>query len=188
MGDRKKTPEFRMSYPHLFEKADMSEKYEVKCLFPEGTDLSELKALARATAIEEWGDKIPAKMKSPFLKIDHDETPEYEGFDILINVRSGKRVAVFDSNVERIIDPEDIYGGCWGYAYVTCRAYDGRGPNVKKKFTPGLIFDLVKIQKSRDDDPFGDSEVDDTEDGFDSIDGGAKATKTTDDTEDSWLD
>ena len=179
MPDKLKTPKFRMSYPNLFEKGNMSGKYEVKCLFPEGTDLTELKKLARKTAVEAWGDAIHKKLKSPFHKIDHDDDPEYIGFDYLINIRSGKRVPVFDANTDRIMDPEDIYGGCWGYAIVTCRSYGGG----KTGHAPGIIFDMKKVQKIQDDEPFGDS-MDDTEEGFDAVEGGSTATVPQ---EDDWI-
>ena len=41
------TPVFRVSFPDIVERSDMSNKYQIQMLFKKGTDISELVAVAK---------------------------------------------------------------------------------------------------------------------------------------------
>ena len=57
---------------------------------------------------------------------------------------------VVDGNVQKILDPRQVYSGCYGYANVSFFAYNNAG----KK---GIGCGLNGIQKTRDGEPLGSS-------------------------------
>ena len=175
------TPEFRVSFAHVFEPHAFSEgdekKYSVVMLFDENEDLSKLKALAAATAKEKWGKKIPANMRNPFRK--GSEKPNLDGYEgkIFVTASSKMKPGLVDKDVQAIIDKEEFYSGCYARATVTCYAYGGPGT----KFTPGVAFGLQNIQKLRAGDTFsGRSKAEDDFDVFDTGDDDTDFSDTTD--------
>jgi hypothetical protein len=92
------TPEAIISFPRLFTPNE-NDKYEASLIFPEGTDISELKTAAGAVAFEKFGDKAAAmfangQLHSPFnpgAKKVHLGYPEDSTF---INARSTRQPGV----------------------------------------------------------------------------------------------
>jgi len=72
----------------------------------------------------------------------------YESGAIFMNLKSETKPGVVDQNVEDIIDPAQIYAGCYAQATVNAYAYDFKG-------NAGVAFGLGNIQKTRDGDPIG---------------------------------
>jgi len=165
-----KTPEGRVSFPKVFEKSDYSGKFELTLVFPKGTDLSMLKALATKAVREKWSNKIPAGLKSPFRKCG--EKPEtygeqFDPDDIFIGFRSSTRQpGIVDASVQPIIEQSEFYPGCWARVSTNAYAYD-------KKGNKGVAFGLINIQKVRDDDPLAASAVR-AEDDFDPLEGSSE--------------
>ena len=96
-----------------------------------------------------WGGKIPRNLKIAFQDGDDsdlDKYPENEGH-WLLNARSKKKVGLVDTDRQPILDPEEIYSGCWAYVSVTSFAYDNE--------SKGVSFFLNNIMKARDDERFG---------------------------------
>lgn len=96
-----------------------------------------------------WGGKIPRNLKIAFQDGDDsdlDKYPENEGH-YLLNARSKKKVGLVDIDRQPILDPEEIYSGCWAYVNVTSFAYDNE--------SKGVSFFLNNIMKARDDERFG---------------------------------
>jgi hypothetical protein len=96
-----------------------------------------------------WGGKIPRNLKIAFQDGDDsdlDKYPENEGH-FLLNARSKKKVGLVDIDRQPILDPEEIYSGCWAYVSVTSFAYDNE--------SKGVSFFLNNIMKARDDERFG---------------------------------
>jgi hypothetical protein len=148
------TPIARLSYPHLFAKSEGMNgnegKYQCELIFPEGTDLSELKAAANAAAKEKWGNKPPKNLKSPFRKGDEDREDKdgYEG-SVFIGARSkDKPGVVVGPGRVACSDASEVYGGCFVKASVTAFAYDTNG-------NKGVAFALNNVWKIRDGEPFG---------------------------------
>ena len=56
------TPKARLSFPHLFkavenkERPEAAPKFSATLLVPKGEDISELKAIAKAALVEEFGE------------------------------------------------------------------------------------------------------------------------------------
>lgn len=96
-----------------------------------------------------WGGKIPRNLKIAFQDGDDsdlDKYPENEGH-WLLNARSKKKVGLVDVDRQPILDPEEVYSGCWAYVSVTSFAYDNE--------SKGVSFFLNNIMKARDDERFG---------------------------------
>lgn len=169
------TPEGVVSYPSVFERSEYSGKYEITLVFPAKTDLSELKKEAMRAAKAKWGEKVKTlSLRSPFRKCG--EKPEsYKGFepdDIFITFRSKcNKIGIIKTNGEEIVDPSDLYAGC--YARVSTQAY-----HYSKKGNKGVAFGLNNILKVDDGNPIGfenppaDEDFDDWLDAQQNIDSG----------------
>ena len=152
--DKVITPEFRVSFPALFTPVAFNEtqkpKYKVNMLFPKGTDLAPMIALAKAAADAKWPDPAtrPKNLKNPFRDGDI-EKPDTEGYagHTFVAATSGMKPGVVDESLQPIIDENDMYAGCYAIASVTVYAYDKAGNR-------GVAFGLQNIKKMRDGDEF----------------------------------
>ena len=146
------TPVFRVSFPSVFARSEMSGKYELSAIFDEDgeCDLALLKAAASKAAAEKWGDKIPKGLRSPFRDGDEkdlDKYPDYAG-NTWMTLRTDKRPRVFNAGGGLLEDEGDLYGGCYCRATVSCYAYDFQGNR-------GVSFGLLGLKKIRDGEAFG---------------------------------
>jgi len=167
MATKVMTPEFRVSFPHVFRARAAEEgqepKFSITMLFPKDADLSKLEAAAKDAIKEKWGDKPPKKLRSPFR--DQAEKDEYEGYEegaIFVNATSKSRPGLVDRDVQAIIDEAEFYAGCYARATINAFAYDVKGNR-------GVAFGLQNIQKLRDGDPLGGRARPDQD--FDPVDG-----------------
>lgn len=161
------TPEFRVSYPHVFQaiKNDLSGKmeYTVVAIFPKGADLSALKAAATQTLTEKYGvdqSKWPTPLRSPFRKCSERWKnnggkqiipPGYEEGDaIFVTLKASEQYkpGVVDQNVQPILEPRDFYAGCYARASVRPYFYEQKGNR-------GVSFGVNNVQKTRDGEPLG---------------------------------
>lgn len=162
------TPKFRVSFPALlesrFNELNKKNEFGVMMLFPKDTDLSDLKKLAKETAHEKWGKKIPKGLRSPFRsgneKYEENGREEYKDCTF-INAKTKFKPGVVDANLQPILDSGDVYPGCWGRATITCYAYDTMG-------NQGVSFSLQNFQKLADDSPFAGGRTK-AEDDFDAV-------------------
>ena len=172
------TPEFRASFPSVVKPTSFSEaqekKYEVTALFPVGTDLAPLMALAKQAAVDKWGDKIPTGLRSPFR--DGSEKPDLDGYEpgvTFIKMTTKQRPGLVDAQVQPIIEEGEFYGGCYARATVTAFAYDQAGNR-------GVSFGLQNLQKTRDGDPFsGRAKAEDDFEAITDVTGGGDASAVT---------
>lgn len=178
------TPEFRVSFPHLFEaqKAPNGNvaKFSVVMLFDKSVDLAPLRQIANEAVVERWPDpaKRPKNLRNPFRDGD-TEKPHIEGYqNVTFITASGlRKPGVVGPDVQPIMDAAQIYPGCYGRAAVVAYAYDNAGNR-------GVAFGLQNFQKTREGDPLGGGGR--PEDDFGPVDDaeseGAKATaaKTAD--------
>lgn len=98
-----------------------------------------------------WGGKVPKKLSIAFHDGDEfelDKYPENEGHFVL-NARSSKRVGLVDMDRQPILNPLEVYSGCWAYVSVTSFAYS--------KEQNGVSFFLNNIMKAKDGDPLDGS-------------------------------
>lgn len=152
------TPEFRVSYPFVFQprKPDepgKSPKFSINCLFPLGTDLGFLQQACINVMVKEHGPmdqgRWPANFKKPF-KSQTDRVGKDKGYikdGIFIIPNSKTKPGLVNAMMQPIVQPSDIYAGCWGVAMVRCYWY-------KNKLS-GVGIELINFQKTRDDEPLG---------------------------------
>lgn len=171
------TPEFRVSFPHVFEKHTAFEGQEAKfscvMLFPKKTDLKELKRAVTNAATEKWGpkEKWPKNMRMPFR--DGDEKSDLSGYEgtIFVSASSKQKPQVIgnkkvDGAFPRIEkEDEQFYAGCYARATLIAFAYDKAG-------NKGVSFSLQNLQKLKDGEQFSgrknaDDEFDEVDDGSD---------------------
>jgi hypothetical protein len=151
------TPVGTLSYPAIWEAKTTpsgEEKYGCALIFPEGTDLSALKAAAMAAAQERWGTKAQQMLKTRQLRMPFRDGAEkaqagYGEATTFVNVTSYRqpgmvsRYAGPDGKPLAITDPEEIYPGCKVRASLYPHAYETSG-------NKGVTFFLNAIQKIGD--------------------------------------
>lgn len=158
------TPEFRVSFPHLFtaKKNDLNGKdeYSVVALFPKDADLKPLLAAAQEVALSEFGPdktKWPKNLKMPFKKQEESLDKSGNMRDghttgaIMMNLKcdaSKNQPQVVDAKVQPIIDPKEVYAGCFAKATITFFAYN-------QTANKGVTCILNNFQKTKEGEAIG---------------------------------
>lgn len=150
--ERVVTPKFRVAFANVFEPkpamAGGKPKYSLMAIFPPGTDLSKMNALAKAACDKKFPNGRPASMRVPFRK--GEEKAQYDGFEpgtIFCTISSQYQPQIITHDKREIFTPQEFYSGCWARATVHAYAYDTAG-------NQGVAFGLNNIQKLGDDKPF----------------------------------
>lgn len=146
------TPEFRVSFPHVFKpnayKPGQEPKYRLTMLFDKETDLKELKRAVKNAVIEYFGswEKKPAEFVLPFH--DGNTKKDLAGYEnkIYVNTSSKSRPGVIDRKKQPIAETDgSFYAGCYARATLIAFVYnDGEG----------AAFALQNIIKTGDGDQF----------------------------------
>lgn len=149
---RVRTPEFRVSFPQLFEAKSFQDgkaKYSVVMVFDKKADISALKRAANEALVAKWPDpKTRPKIKTPFR--DGSEKEHLEGFGdgvIFVTATTTRRPAIVDRSLTPITSEESVYAGCYARAMVSAFAYDWNNMNR------GVSFGLHSVQFLRDGEP-----------------------------------
>lgn len=201
------TPEFRVSYPHLFEpqtpKPGDKPKFSVTMMFPKkkknaaGEEIDTLegqtvtgekrtmKEVIRNAKIAEFGPKEnwPDGLLSP---VTDGDDPKFAGKDgyaghwiIKATTNENQRPSVVDEEMLPIVEPADIYPGCYARAYVYARVWEYMGKQ-------GVQFILDHVQKLRDGKSFGGKKPVDQV--FSPVGGGEDSDSGSDDGDDDDMD
>jgi hypothetical protein len=145
------TPKGVLSYPHLLEPqvapgADEA-KFSTAFVFPEGTDLKEMKAAAFEVAKARFGGNVKSliqkgKVRWPF-RDDEDDVADkgygQYGACTFVNASTKKKPGVVDAALNKVTDPEQIYAGRFARLTLTCYSYDVSG-------NKGVTFGLNNVQ------------------------------------------
>lgn len=130
------TDKVRFSYVNIFRSRAFQEgqtaKYSICLLIPK-EDKATVKKIRAAieAAIQDgisskWGGKKPGNLKLPLRDGDEeraDEAPEYEGMYFL-NANSTQKPGIVDKDLNEILDPDEVYSGCWGRASINFYAFE----------------------------------------------------------------
>ncbi len=118
------TPSGRVSYPHVFEKAeyeDGGEGYEITLIFPKGTDLKALKQMVLDAIKTKWPDKDkrPKNLRMPFSPAGEKYGDlGFSNDDTYIKFKSNRKPAVVGPTKRNgklvEIGPEDFLPGLLG--------------------------------------------------------------------------
>ena len=152
----------RWSYVNVFSPRAQQEgqtpKYSICLLIPK-TDTKTVKAIkaaceaARLASAAIFGGKVPEKLRLPLHDGDGEMPnggeygPECKGMYVL-NASSLSKPGVVDRNVQPILDPTEVYSGCWGRVDLNFFAYNTNGNR-------GIGAGLNNLQKTRDDEALG---------------------------------
>ena len=174
------TGKVRFSYVNIFKSRAFRDGQEAKyiiCLLIPKDDENTVRKIRKAIdeAVKEgiaskWGGKRPKNLRLPLRDGDEeraDEAAEYEGM-YFMNANSDTKPGIVDKDLNEILDPDEVYSGCWGRASVNFFAYDSNGNR-------GIGCGLNNIQKLKDgerlgaarasaEDDFSDDYEDDEED------------------------
>ena len=155
------TSRVRLSYVSIFEpKATPQgvEKYSVTCLLPK-SDTAGYKILQDAIQAEfnaEKDGKLKgvSQPKTPIhdgdgVKGDGTEYgPECKGHWVFTaSASSNYPPTVVDQNVQPVLNPTDVYSGCYGHVALSVYAYNNQ--------SRGIGFGLNGVQKAADGEPLG---------------------------------
>lgn len=167
------TPMARCTYAFIFKPGKAMEeggkqKYQITLLFPKDADLTLLKKAAADAAMEkfakELNDATPipnhpqgwtkgmlfkSQLRSPFrdqgTKLDK---PGFESGAFFITCTSDQKPGIVDQNVADILEPHQLYSGCFVRCAVRAFAYATKG-------NKGVAFGLQHVQKMADGEPLG---------------------------------
>lgn len=147
----------RFSYLNVFTpkaiEVGQDEKYSVSLLIPKNdtATLSKINAVIetlKEQAKQKYNGKLPAKFKLPLNDGDVDRDDEaYEGH-YFVNANAKTQPGLVDKNLQPIIDPEELYSGCYGRASITFYLFDKNGNR-------GIACGLNNLQKIKDGDYLG---------------------------------
>lgn len=148
------TPEFRVSYPHVFKATNFKGKgdltYSVTMLFKKTQDLTVLKLAMKHAKIAKFGpdkSKWPEELMSPITDGDLPKYAANEGYKghwaIKASCREDRKPGVVDEDCQPMVDASAFYPGCYARAEVYCHAWEYMGKE-------GIRFALNHVQKTRD--------------------------------------
>ena len=157
--------EVRLSYVHIFQPEATAEggekKYSVSLIIPKTNKalLNEIKVaieVAKQAGVAKFGGKVPANLKTP-LRDGDQERPDDDAYAgcYFINASSRtkpgvvKRMKVNGQTVMvEVINEEDVYSGCYGFASVNFFAFNTSG-------NKGIAAGLNNVLKTRDGEYLG---------------------------------
>ena len=161
------TGKVRFSFVNVFEAKAFGEgqepKYSVMLLIPKsdiGT-VNRIKAAIDAAAQKglstKFGGRLPAILKTTFKDADKDmdqdgmifaDKWDYTAGHYIINVSTKVQPQIVDANLNPIINPIELYSGCYGRASINFFAYNNNG-------NKGISAGLNNLQKLEDGEPLG---------------------------------
>lgn len=169
------TPEFRVSYPHLFKPNAMkgsTPKYSITMLFKKTADLSVMKLAMKHAKIDEFGSKEnwPDDLASPVVDGDLPKYADKEGYKghwaIKATSNEASKPGLVDLDVEPILEQSEFYPGCYARAQVFARVWEF--PEGSGRY--GIQFILDHVQKTKEGKAFGGKKS--AKEVFDPISGG----------------
>lgn len=163
------TPEFRVSYPHLFEAHAMDsaskKKFSVTMLFPKDAPVigqtldgkpRKLASAMKAAKLAYFGseENIPEDLESPITDGDvakkgKEIAPGYAGhWAVRASTGEDQRPGIVDAKGIPITEASVLYPGCYARAYIYAYVWEFGSKQ-------GVGFILDHIQKLRDGKSFG---------------------------------
>jgi hypothetical protein len=159
------TGKCRFSFVNIFEPRAMKDgdepKYSLTVIIPKSDTKTveaikaAIQAAAENGAQRHFGGRVPTNVNHTFKDGDtetndmgdlqKEKYPEYEG-NYYIRLSTKFPPKVLDANRNEILDPTEVYSGCYGRVSMTFFAYSGDGKR-------GVSACLNNVQKLEDGDP-----------------------------------
>lgn len=148
----------RLSYANVWEPKAVNggdEKYSVSLIIPK-SDKKTISDIEKAidVAIEEgkgkFGGKTPnkASLKLPLRDGDIERDDEAYKDSYFVNANSKTAPQIVDGKVQKILDRNEVYSGCYARVSITFYAFNSNG-------NKGIACGLGNIQKVSDGEPLG---------------------------------
>ena len=148
----------RLSYANVWEPASINgskPKYSVSLIIPKGdtktiTDINAAIDAAIQEGAAKFGGKIPNKaaLKLPLRDGDIERDDEAYKGSYFVNANSTTAPEVVDRSLQRILDRNEVYSGCYARVSINFYAFNSNGNR-------GIACGLGNIQKVRDGEPLG---------------------------------
>jgi len=149
-----------LSYAYIWEPRPEEEgkapKYSTSFLIPK-TDVATLQkikdainAAAQLGQAGKWNGKIPNPLKHPLRDGDaeaDEKGDEYRGH-FFLNASSVRKPRIVDLQLQDIIDPDEVYSGCYARVSLNFYAFNTNG-------NKGVGCGLNHVQKVEDGEPLG---------------------------------
>jgi len=164
MADNIITPEFRAGFISIFKATQQKNddgtlsapKFSVRACFPPDSDFDAMVEQVNRVVKDKFGDQPPKNWRKPFRKNEELDKPvQGIGDDWVImtfSANEDRRPGIVDAKLQDIIDSSEVYSGAWYRAQVRAFWYE-------KKGNKGVSFGLQNVQKLRNDDPLGGSNI-----------------------------
>ena len=168
------TGKVSFSSPNVIEPQSVNgsvPKYSVSLLIPKCDKktldkINQAIQVANKEGVSKLGGKIPAHLKTPLRDGDLDR-PDDEAYanSYFINANSKVKPGIVDKDLQAIMDPTELYSGCYGRASIVFYAYNANG-------NKGIAAGLQNLQKLEDGEPLGG--ISRPEDDFEAVDDDAE--------------
>jgi hypothetical protein len=152
----------RLSYPHIFRPAETLNgdmKYSASLIVPKNSDtVKRVKQVVQELMAKPETKQLMGKTKPKYELLrdgDEKEDPAYEGA-YFINAKSNEDhpPKVMDRDRSEIVDPSEVYAGCYVQAVISIYPYNKNGNS-------GVGASLLAIRKIKDGEPLTGSVVSD---------------------------
>lgn len=172
------TPVVRLSFPNLFKPRAVVEggppKYSATLLFDKKAQqepgFKKLKQAVEDAIEAKWGAERPKKLRLPFLTTeDFENIPDgYTDDMVIVRTSTTQQPGVVDRHREEIINPNDIYAGCYVKAAVHAFAWEhktgGKGVSIGLDLIQFVKDGEAFTKRVKAEDVFDD--IEDDEDDF----------------------
>lgn len=155
-------PETLWSYCHVWEPTSINgsnPKYSIQLRIKK-TDTATLKKIENAikaayedgqSKLKGTGKSVPplATLKTPLRDGDESfpEDESYAGY-MFLNANNTQKPGIVDADCQAIIDPDEVYSGCFGRASINFYAFNSNG-------NKGIACSLNNLQKIKDGERLG---------------------------------
>lgn len=148
------TGKVRLSYVNVFAPKTFGDgqaaKYSVSVLIPKTDDVTldkirkAINAAVKEGVQSKWNGKQPVGLHLPLRDGDEErpDDPAYKGM-YFFNAMSSRKPGVVDPELNAIIEPDELYSGCYGRVSVNFYPYNVPGNR-------GIAAGLNNIQKLAD--------------------------------------
>jgi len=147
----------RLSFAHLFQPVAAMEggtpKYSVSIIIPKSdteTIAKFNKAFeeAKSTNAAFFGGAVPKGLKGGLRDGDEEKDDAAYANSYFINANSVQKPGVVDADMNEILDPSEVYSGCYGRVSVTFYPYNASG-------SKGIACGLNNVMKVADGERLG---------------------------------
>ncbi|KHF41474.1 DUF2815 family protein [Halalkalibacter okhensis] len=147
----------RLSYVNTHQPVSVNgsdPKYSVSIIIPK-SDKRTVKKIQDAIQKtiqdnkDKFGGKVPKNLRTPLRDgdVDREGDAAYAN-SYFINANSKLKPGIVDKDLNPILDPSELYSGCYGRVSLNCYVYQVNG-------NKGATFGLNHVMKTADGEPLG---------------------------------